>query len=321
MKMVEVIGVAALLAARAYGDYDPLDPGIISLYKLDEATSGQLNNSVDQSFADTAPTGTPQPHDDLDDGTSDGPAWGGGSAFEVGGVDVGTGGGLIFTRSDSDNTRIEGWMSVSQGNYDNGDSFTIMIRLHPTETTDNTDYYVFANGSSEYIRYQGGSGDQQARVDVRLRDGGGAGGETYWDFTTHGDGEAGSPFYMANALWQNLFLIYDADTSLTIAVDDGTSFLYLTDTTVPADFSTLSDGFSDAGRHWAIGAPFYGAAPIANTFDGRIESIVIWDKALTTAEADAIDVVNAPLPGSLLLILGGLCGWFFAGSRRHPGKG
>ena len=271
--------VLALASSAALAALDMNDPSIISLYRLDEATSGNLNNSVDQSFADTAPTGTAQPHDDFDDGASDGPAWGGGANFA--GTD--TGAGLIFSKADNDRTRAEGWMHLSQGNYTQGKSFSIMARIYATEAVDNSVYPVFVNGYTSGLRLKGTSLGTLT-VDLSLRDGGGN-GETYWNITS--GAAQPSVWWLDKDKWYNIFMIYEANTSLTVAADDGENYMSFTSTDVPADFDSLTYGFSDPSRHW-----FFGSNTTASgAYDGRMESVVIWDKALTEAEADATAVL------------------------------
>jgi hypothetical protein len=52
----------------------------------------------------------------------------------------------------------------------------------------------------------------------------------------------------------------------------------------------LANGFSDPDRHTIIGSNV-GAVDYLG-FDGRIESVAIWDKALTTTEADGVSLKN-----------------------------
>src|SRR5687768_17081585 len=67
-----VVGMG-LIASTSFAALDPSDPSIINLYRFNEATSGDLVNSpFPNQFLDTAPTGTPQNHDDLNAGN---PTW------------------------------------------------------------------------------------------------------------------------------------------------------------------------------------------------------------------------------------------------------
>jgi hypothetical protein len=102
-------------------------------------------------------------------------------------------------------------------------------------------------------------------------------------------------------------MIYEADTRMTIAADDGTTFRSISFTDVPASFSTLTEGFSDAYAEWYVGSA--GSAALA--FDGRIESLVIHDRALSLAEADAISLIFVPEPHvATSLLLGAAIVWW-----------
>lgn len=297
--MIAVCAAIVSLGATVEAALNTSDVDIINLYLFNEQTSGQLaNNPNPNQFLDTAPTGTAQNHDNFDDNPSDGPAYATGSLFDISGTPVGTGTGLIFTRSDNDRTRFEGWMSTSQGNYVNGGSFTVMIRLYATELTDDIDYNLLGR-SSHFLKLQGVSGGGTSRIDVGLRDGG-VGGNSLEDFWTHNSfGGSGDTIFLNTNTWYNLFLIYNANTSLTIALDDGTTFKQATSTTVPTGFDSLVEGFSDAAFHWHVGS--LNTTP-GSEFDGRIESIAIWDRALPLAYADGIGFATVPEPSAALLI-------------------
>ncbi len=304
-----IIALALAAVVPAAQAVLPYSANLINAYQLNEQTSGQLNNSVDESFLDTAPNGTPQNHDDFNDGASDGPAWVSGApmttSFHPG--YVGDGRGLQFTRSDVDQTRFEPWMNVAQGNYTDGGSFTVMVRMKPTQLTDDTNYYLLGN-SSNYIRLAGLGGSTTARIDVRLREGAG-GGEDDWLLDSFGNGNGGGapgPSFTAGLnAWQNVFLIYNQDSTLTIALDDGTTFNSLTSSAPPASFDSSANGFSDSAAHWFMGNINSGT----DTFDGIIESVYIWDRALTLAEANDINL-TVPEPSTVLLMLvGGSIAW------------
>ena len=139
-----------LTAAPGWAELNTADPSIINLYLLNEQTSGPLTNFV-VSFYDTAPTGTAQNHDTF---SGSGPYWGTGADFEAGGVAVGTGTGLTFDRSNGEHTRHAAWLTTSQGNYNNGDSYTAMTRVFATEAIDNTFYHTLGS-YAHYIQFQG----------------------------------------------------------------------------------------------------------------------------------------------------------------------
>ena len=290
---------------------DPADPSIINLFLLNEQTSGQINNSV-VSHYDTAPTGTAQNHDTFG-GT--GPYWGTGADFEAGGVAVGTGTGLTFDRSNGEHTRHAAWLTTSQGNYSNGDSYTVMTRLFATEAIDNT-YYHTLGSWAHYIQFQGISTADRLVMLGNVR--GGTPNETHWNLTSQasGGGVTGSTFFMDTGKWYNVFLIYEQNTALTLAIDDGTTFDYLRSADVPAGFDTITNGFGDPNNSWAMGTFGLGGTD-PNTFDGRMESIVYFDKALSLAEADDINLTNIPEPASLLLLALG----FLLIRRRHDYAG
>lgn len=136
---------------------DAADPNIISLYLLNEASSGQLNNTAAPSFYDTAAVGTAQNHDGFSDFPSDGPTWANGTDFEIAGTDVGTGTGLLFNAGEWDRTRTSGWQNVSQGAYTDGNNFTIMVRGYFTEALDGETYGLYCQGVTSYLRLQGTS--------------------------------------------------------------------------------------------------------------------------------------------------------------------
>jgi hypothetical protein len=144
-------------------------------------------------------------------------------------------------------------------------------------------------------------------VDVRLR--GLANGETEWLFDSFGSTGAittGGNFSLQPNTWYNVFMIYEANTAITLAADDGTSLSWLRTEDKPAMFDSVSSGWSDASRARTIAALSPSTAP-ADPFDGRLESIVTWDRALTLGEADAIGFANIPEPATgLLALLGGL---------------
>jgi hypothetical protein len=283
--MVLVVGVLGVLSQAALVVNDA---SIISLYKLDEAISGQLENRPVPNvpaFYDTAPTGTAQNHDDFDDGTSNGPVWST--------MPVGTGSGLVFDRNGNDRTRAAGWMNVSQGNYTEGDSFTIMARVYATHVVENYVYPVFVNGYTSGLRLQGTSVGT-LNVQATLRDG--TPTETYWQ--ANSDAPSPSDWSISKDKWYNIFMIYQANTGLTVAADDGTIFKSFTNTTVPVGFDSLAKGFSDSSRHWFMGSN----TTATGAYDGSIESIVLWDKALSLSEADTINLTNIPEPATICLL-------------------
>ena len=97
---------------------------------------------------------------------------------------------------------------------------------------------------------------------------GGTPDETHWNLTSQasGGGITGSTFFMETGKWYNAFLIYEQNTALTLAIDDGTTFDYLRSTDVPGGFDTITNGFGDALNSWAM-APF---RPHARARDARI---------------------------------------------------
>lgn len=271
---------------------NPSDPSIIGLYLLnDQVGSNPFNNSVLGQFVDTAPIGVAHNHDDL---SAASPTW-------VSTPGIGTGTGLDFERSNTEYTRFSGWMATAQGNYANGRSFTAMMRINAESLADNQTYNLIGTGSHG-ITLSGVSTPNTARVDIRLRD-----QDTFWNLdsygTTNGGGSSGPSFSVITGQWVNLFLIYEANATpanavLKVAMDDGTTFSAQTATGAPGGFDTLGTLYDNAGNHWFVGS--IGAA--SNTFDGMIESIVIWDKALTNAEADAINLTNVPEPAAISLL-------------------
>jgi len=293
-KLFLMSSVLFMYCLTAQGALNLTDSSIINLYKFDEQSSGQLTNTVPGSFVDSAVTGTPQNHDDA---AWAAPDWG--TAQFTG---IGDGRGLIFNRAEGDVTRALPWMNQNQGNYTNGKSFTIMMRLNANSLLDNTSYGLLGT-TSNYINIDGGSGNKGI-FKVRIREGAG-GGETSWYFDTYvgtGSGGLTGDSWMAiyEDIWYNVFLIYNADSSLTVAIDDGTTFKYVKTENVPASFSTLTNGFSDADRHTIFGSNV--GAVTYTGFDGLIESVVMWDKALSNAEADAIGFTNIPEPATMSLL-------------------
>ncbi|MHB9071212.1 MAG: PEP-CTERM sorting domain-containing protein [Sedimentisphaerales bacterium] len=301
MKMLLLMSVVLFvccLTAATQGSLVVSDTSIINLYQLNEQSSGSLTNNIPGSFVDSAVTGTAQNHDDA---AWPAPVWGSGSDF----AGIGDGRGLTFSRSAGQLTRALPWMNVSQGNYVNGGSFTIMTRLYASSLVDGASYGLLGT-TSNYINIDGVSGNR-GKFMTRIREGGG-GGETSWyfdSFSGTGGGVSGNSWLSINqATWYNVFLIYDADAGLTIATDDGTTFNWIKTTNVPADFSTLAYGFSDPDRHTIIGNNV--GAVTYTGFDGRMESIVMWDKALTNTEADAIGFTTIPEPATMALLGMGL---------------
>jgi len=292
--------LAATGSLPVYADLNLSDPSIINLYRLNEQTSGQLDNSVDGSFLDTAPTGTPQNHADFIDDPSDGPAWTTGAAYSSGSGTVGDGTGLSFTRADKDRTRVNGWMSTPQGNYSDGKSFSLMVRVKPGALADNQNYDLVHNGTQHGISLQGSGNPNTAGVTVSLRD-----QNTFWTFNGYGNSDpnypgsegqnsAGASFFVTSGQWSNLFLIYEANANpnlsrLTVAMDDGTGLKAQTSMGAPGGFDTIAEGFDNPGSPWFIGSN----GGDTNTYDGLVESIVVWDKALTNEEAGAIGLLNA----------------------------
>ena len=282
MRLSLLFGCVAVgaLTASSFGQLQTTDPSIINLYRFNEASSGDLTNSVPGSFVDTAPTGTPQNHDDLSAGA---PTW-------TSGLPVGDGIGLTFNRSEVDFTRFAAWMNTPQGNYTNGKSFTVMVRLNAASLVDNNTYDVVGIGSHR-ITLAGSGEPDTASVGVNVRD-----QDTYFTLdslgTTNGSSSSGAAFKLRENTWSNLFLIYDANSSLTVAIDDGTNFFSQVATGAPGGFNTVTEGFDNATVPWFVGSLGSGV----NTFDGAIESIAIWDRALTTVEADAIGLSTSDVP-------------------------
>lgn len=320
MKPLFAIPALVALASTAVADLDINDSSIILLHQFNEQTSGNIDNlqvSPDP-FVDTAVTGTAQNHEDFGDGDSDGPAWGGGAAFTSGASAVGTGTGLIFDAGDNDHTRYSNWLATSQGNYSNGQSFTLMMRIN-TDLPDNTTRGLNAFGStSNYLELQGGGSGVILRT--RLREGVG-GGETSFYYSSVGTGgidngsfvggpdtAAGGGFVLDRDEWNNVFLIYEADTSITLAIDDGTTFSYITTNAInDPGFDTTTNGFADAGINGVLASLFV-SADNPSTLGTLIESQVVWDRALSISEADAIGLSNVPEPATFgLLAVGSLC--------------
>jgi hypothetical protein len=293
MRYAFLCGCAVLgaVASSSFAALNVADPSLINLYQFNEATSGDLTNGTPGSFLDTAPTGTPQNHDDL---SASPPTW-------TSGLPVGDGIGLTFNRSEVDYTRFAAWMNTPQGNYANGKSFSVMVRLNAASFADNNTYDVIGIGS-HHISLAGSGEANTAVVGVNVRD-----QDTHFTLdsngTTTGSSSSGTAFKLHTNTWSNLFLIYNANSSLTVALDDGTNFYSQTATGVPSGFDTLTEGFDNATVPWFVGSLGSGV----NTFDGTIESIAIWDKALTPAEADAINLtttsgVPEPAATSVLLL-------------------
>ncbi|MHB9071211.1 MAG: hypothetical protein ACYC54_12695 [Sedimentisphaerales bacterium] len=285
-----IFGFVIILAVIGTADVScaafPQDTHIINLYLFNEGNSesGSLNNADSNSFIDSALTGTMQNHENA---SWPAPVWGSGSNF----AGVGTGTGLIFNRIAGQLARAKPWMNVDQGDYANGLSYTVMLRIYATSLSDGVSYGLLGT-TSNYININGVSGNR-GKIMVKIREGT-DGGETSWYFDSYvatGGSVSGTGFLTINQnTWYNLFVIYNADNSITIATDNGTAFTWIKTSNVPADFSTLANGFSDTDRHTIIGSNV-GAVDYGG-FDGRIESIAIWDKALTTIEADNINLGN-----------------------------
>lgn len=281
-----VVMLAVLGVCKCSWAAFPQDTHIINLYLFNEgnAESWRLNNDVANSFIDSAPTGTAQNHQEA---SWPAPRWGSGADF----AGIGTGTGLIFSRIKGEITRAAPWMNVDQGDFVNGLSYTVMLRIYATTLANGVSYGLFGT-TSNYIKIDGVSGNK-GKINVRIREGA-DGGETSWYFDSNvglGSGVTGTANLTINqGTWYNLFMIYAADNSITIAIDNGTTFSWIKTTNVPADFSTMANGFSDPDRHSIIGS-YVGASDFTG-FDGRIESIAIWDKALTTTEADDVNLGN-----------------------------
>jgi len=284
------------------------DPSIINLYKLNEQTSGSLTNGIPNSFLDSAPTGSPQNHDDL---SANAPTWGNGVAYEQSAVAIGDGIGLGFNRANTEYTRFKGWMSTPQGSYSDGKSFSMMVRMKPGALIDNAVYDVIGTGSHG-VTLVGNGTPGTASVNFRLRDQNnfwtlnGSGGSA--DLASTGGASTGANFIVNTDVWANVFLIYEANVNpalsrLTVAMDDGT-FNAQTSIGAPAGFNTVAEGFDNPGNAWFVGS----IGSPANNYNGLIESIVFWDRALTNSEASAIGLTNAEVPepalGSLLLFAG-----------------
>jgi hypothetical protein len=284
-----ILGVAAVatMPMVANAALDPSDTSIISLYHFnDQVGATPFNNSVKPQFIDTAVTGTPQNHDDLGAAS---PTW-------INTPGIGDGKGIDLDKANTQFTRFTSFMNTSQGNYSDGKSFTAMVRLNLGDTVDNQVQDIIGIGSHG-ISLQGNSTPGTASVNIRVRD-----QNTFWTLdnsgTTNGAGSTGSSFVMNSGVWTNLFLIYNANTSLTLAFDNGTTFAAQTANGAPSGFDTLTELFDNAGVPWYVGSTGAGV----NTLDGQIETIAIWDKALSLSEADAIGLTNVPEPASLGLL-------------------
>jgi hypothetical protein len=315
-----VIAIAGM-ATVANASLNTKDPHIISLYLFDEQTSGHIINDVNvndanipRAFYDKAVTGTTQNWDPFKEDDvnypSEGPTWGTGADFQNQGINIGTGTGLIFHNAQHDRTRVQHWLDVSQGAYANGGSFTIMVRAYPTAAVDGNNYPLFSS-RTHHLLFQGTSRGV-LNIWGMLRCGSGT--RPVWYFSS----DAANYFGVLPNKWSNIFLIYSFNSSLTLAADDGREFLHLTSTPLDANLplsyqkpagwdSTFNPadpntGFADSSGPWEIGySPQYEVPPdITNPdfFDGRIECIAVWDKALTLAEADAINLDNVSVPVS-----------------------
>lgn len=296
MRVATMLACAAVgaVTSTTFAALDPTDASIINLYRFNEATSGDLVNSpFPNQFLDTAPTGTPQNHDDI---SANGPAW-------VSGLPVGDGIGLSFDASNTEYTRFTGWSATPQGNYTNGQSFTAMVRLNAATLADNVTYRILGSGLNN-ISLNGSGEPNTASVSVSLRD-----QNTQLTISSLGPTNApdssGSAGKVSTNKWFNVFLIYSANNTLSVAIDDGTTFTAQTTIGLPSGFDTIGEGFDNAGTSWFVGSLGDGT----QLFDGTIESIAIWDKALTLAEADAIDlttVAAVPEPAMAAMLLLGL---------------
>jgi len=307
MRKLAFVPILTILSSPAFASLDLGDTSIIVLHQLNEQTSGQLNNAVDQSFLDTAVTGVAQNHEDFSDGASDGPAWSSGALFESGGNAVGTGTGLSLTKSDNDHSRFEPWQNQSEGFYTEGGSFTLMMRINAHGVADNTSQSLTGT-TSNFLSLSGRSTGTDATVGVRLREGAG-GGETAFLYDSLGAGgattAAGSFFTLNFNTWYNVFLIYDANASVTVAIDDGSTFSFIRTTDIAGiSFDSLTHGFSDSNRSAGLGTLAPGTG--LDTFDGEIESLVVFDRVLTDLEADAIDLDNLVVPEPATLIMVGV---------------
>ena len=204
--------------------------------------------------------------------------------------------------------------ATTEPGYSNGGSFTMMVRVNAS-TPDNA-VQGLSGTSSNYLQFSGGGSG--ISIQSRLREGAG-GGETSFYYNSTGNGGIDTPggdpataggggFLINRNTWYNVFLIYDANNSVTIAADDGTTFQYITTLAISDPlFDTLTNGYSDAERPPGLGVLSYGPdAP--NTLDGSIESLVVFNRALSIAEADAINLSNVPEPATVgLLTAGVLC--------------
>lgn len=280
-----MIAAAPLAASAAL---DTSDPSIINLYLLnDQVDSQPYTNALSNQFVDSAPSGTAQNQEDSSSIPS--PSW-------VSTPGIGTGTGLSFSRTAGQSTRFQPWMGTTQGNYSpplENLSFTVMVRINAAALADNATYDLLGTGSQGITLTGIGSEANSARVDVRLRDA----NNTYWRLdsfggTSTGSNSSGSNFWVTAGNWVNVFLIYNDGNSLKVAIDDGTTYKVQTATGVPTGFDPDTYGFDGAGNHWWIGS----TGSTANTYDGMVESVVIWDKALSDTEADAINLTNAAVP-------------------------
>jgi hypothetical protein len=272
--------------SMSFGALNVNDPGLIVLYQFNEGTPGNtFTNGVFGSFVDTAVTGTPQNHDDASSFPS--PMWGGGADY----AGIGDGVGLTFDRAAGTVVRALPWQSISQGNYNPGGSYTEFFRVYSNNFAATNTYRLYGTSSNRIQLVS--PEDHQAVIDLQIREGAG-GSETKWNYATD------DVLTMNDGKWYNLFVMYNANTSITVALDDGTTFQSVTTLDVPSSFDTLSFGMSDGSQDPKIGS-WYNAADPGNAWGGRIESCAVWDRALTLSEAQAIGFTNVPEPVSMLL--------------------
>lgn len=274
----EVSKISALLLIILCGS---ISAGTINYFEFNEGVIGTNLDNTDAThtlITDTAPLGSPQFHDNFDDGDSNGPGW-------VSTGAIGDGVGLEFSRADGagDRTRISQWLNLSQGDYIEGGSFTIMARVKASEAVDGRKYTIFGLEGYETLTLEGTS-TGQLLVKGLVRDGtANAGSEIRWNASS-GDNSNNELFFIDTDTWYNVFLIYNANTSLTVAADDGVNFVSNTNSTVPAGFDSLTHLFADSARHWIIGS----SVTTSGEFEGIIELIRVYDEAISLAKADAV---------------------------------